>query len=145
VPVDTVLTEAHRAAPGKQLSFLAFPGNEFAGPQHYVAYMHGTSPLTSRLFEPLLIDGLTGAVVDSRDMPWYISVLLLSQPLHFGDYGGLPLKVLWALLDLVAIGVLGSGIYLWLARRNVSLESKLALLQQGEATEADAFADVASS
>ncbi len=42
--------------------------------------------------------------------------LLLSQPLHFGDYGGLPLKIIWALLDIVTIIVLGSGFYLWLAK-----------------------------
>jgi len=41
----------------------------------------------------------------------------VSQPLHFGDYGGLPLKIIWALLDIVTIVVLGSGLYLWLDRR----------------------------
>jgi hypothetical protein len=34
-----------------------------------------------------------------RPMPWYAQALLVSQPLHFGDYGGLPLKLLWAVLD----------------------------------------------
>lgn len=52
-------------------------------------------------------------------MPWYMTVLRLSQPLHFGDYGGLPMKVLWALLDIAAIVILGSGLYLWLARRSL--------------------------
>ena len=46
-------------------------------------------------------------------MPWYAKILLLSQPLHFGDYGGLPLKIIWAILDLMTIVVLGSGLYLW--------------------------------
>jgi len=50
-------------------------------------------------------------------MPWYLRALDVSRPLHFGDYGGLPLKMIWALLDLVAILVLGSGLYLWAARR----------------------------
>lgn len=40
------------------------------------------------------------------------------QPLHFGNYGGMPLKILWALLDLLAILVLASGLYLWLERGN---------------------------
>ena len=48
--------------------------------------------------------------------PWYVTALQLSEPLHFGDYGGLPLKVLWALLDILTIVVLGSGLYLWLKR-----------------------------
>ncbi len=52
-----------------------------------------------------------------RSMPWYMLALRLSQPLHFGDYGAVPMKVLWAILDIIAIIVLGSGVYLWLGRR----------------------------
>jgi uncharacterized iron-regulated membrane protein len=58
-------------------------------------------------------------------MPWYITALLVSQPLHFGDYGGLPLKIIWAALDLLAIVILGSGIYLWWKRRRIPVEIDL--------------------
>ncbi len=61
-----------------------------------------------------------------REMPLYVKTLLVSQPLHFGDYGGLPLKIIWALLDVITIVVLGSGLYLWLGRRKVTLEKRLA-------------------
>jgi uncharacterized iron-regulated membrane protein len=56
-------------------------------------------------------------VTDSSALPWYLTGLLLSQPLHFGDYGGLPMQVAWALLDIITIIVLGSGLYLWLVKR----------------------------
>jgi uncharacterized iron-regulated membrane protein len=49
--------------------------------------------------------------------------LELSRPLHFGNYGGMPLKIIWALLDIVTIIVLGSGLYLWLGRRRSSFEA----------------------
>lgn len=62
------------------------------------------------------MDAQTGVLTASRDMPWYVKTLFLSQPLHFGGYGGLPLKILWTLLDLAAIVVLGSGLYLWLRK-----------------------------
>jgi uncharacterized iron-regulated membrane protein len=45
----------------------------------------------------------------------------MSRPLHFGDYGGLPLKIIWALLDIVTIIVLGSGVYLFVARSRFAL------------------------
>ncbi len=45
-----------------------------------------------------------------------LTAFQLSHPLHFGDYGGLPLKLLWAALDILTIVVLGSGLYLWLAK-----------------------------
>jgi uncharacterized iron-regulated membrane protein len=41
----------------------------------------------------------------------------------------MPLKIIWALFDLVAIGVLGSGLYLWLARRRTSIETEIAELE----------------
>ena len=74
---------------------------------------------------PLLIDAERGQLADSRDMPWYVSALRLSQPLHFGDYGGLPLKIAWALLDGLGIIVLVSGMYLWWSRGQIPLEARL--------------------
>ena len=47
----------------------------------------------------------------------FLPETVFSQPLHFGDYGGLPLKIIWALFDVAAIVILGSGLYLWLVRR----------------------------
>ncbi|HEX7012741.1 MAG TPA: PepSY domain-containing protein [Steroidobacteraceae bacterium] len=120
---------ARQALPDSDLSFLAFPGNEFSTPHHYVAFMYGSTPLTSRLLTPVLIDARTGELVDRRALPWYVTALLISQPLHFGDYGGLPLKILWALLDLIAIVVLASGVYLWIKKRNIPIEARLGLLQ----------------
>ena len=127
--LDDVLASAGISLPDKQLSFLAFPGNEFAGPDQYVAFMQGSTPLSSRLLTPVMIDAGTASVLEQRELPWYVSALLLSQPLHFGDYGGLPLKILWALLDVLAILVLGSGVYLWLKARNTRFESWLAEIE----------------
>ena len=70
-------------------------------------------PLTSRLNTPVLVDGATGALTTVARMPWYLTALELSRPLHFGDYGGMPLKIIWALLDLITIVVLVSGLPGW--------------------------------
>jgi uncharacterized iron-regulated membrane protein len=78
--------------------------------------MRGRDALTARLYQPILVDAQTAQVTDSRRLPWYLTALLISQPLHFGDYGGIGMKILWALLDLATIVVLGSGVYLWLRR-----------------------------
>ncbi|MGZ5622060.1 MAG: hypothetical protein ACXWFG_14460, partial [Methylobacter sp.] len=47
--VQKALDAALRAAPGMSLSFIAFPGNSFAGPRHFVAFMQSNSPLTSKM------------------------------------------------------------------------------------------------
>ena len=107
---------ARREEPGMTLSTVAFPGTPFAGKHHYGVYLRGNTPLTSRLLKPLLIDAETGQLTAKRDMPWYVKCLFISEPLHFGDYGGMPLKLLWAGFDVVTIGVLISGLCLWRLR-----------------------------
>jgi uncharacterized iron-regulated membrane protein len=82
--------------------------------------MKGSTHLTSRLLTPVLIDASTLAVTAIAERPWYMDAMGMSQPLHFGDYGGLPMKILWAVLDVLTIIVLGSGVYLWIVRRKAA-------------------------
>jgi uncharacterized iron-regulated membrane protein len=108
---------AQAAEPDKALAFIAFPGTDFSSPHHYAMFMRGDTPLTSRLVKPVLMDAGRGELTATVELPWYLTALLVSQPLHFGDYGGMPMKILWALLDIATIVVLGSGLYLWVRRR----------------------------
>ncbi|OON62031.1 hypothetical protein B0920_00600 [Massilia sp. KIM] len=129
VSTEAALKAALAAAPGKSLSFMAYPGNDFATPQHFMAFMQGDTPLTSKLLSIVMIDARSGQVVTTGEMPWYVSTLMLSQPLHFGDYGGMALKVLWLVLDLLSIWVLWSGLVLWWKRRHVTAEQRQKALQ----------------
>lgn len=124
-PVDAVVGAVQRELPGMRIVTVAFPGSPFASPHHYGIYLTGDTPVTSRLLTPALVDAGSGEVTAVREMPLYAKILFISQPLHFGDYGGMPLKIIWALLDIVSIVVLGSGLYLWLGRRR-ALEKRLA-------------------
>jgi uncharacterized iron-regulated membrane protein len=114
--IDKILDEVGQAVPGMKITTIAFPGTPFATPDHFAAFLTGNTPLTSRILKPALVEAHSGQVVAVRDMPWYATALFLSQPLHFGDYGGLPLKAIWAVLDIVTIVILCSGLYLWWAR-----------------------------
>jgi uncharacterized iron-regulated membrane protein len=111
-----VVARAEAAEPGMKVAFVAFPGTPFASPHHYGVYMRGAEHFSARLYKPVLVDAQTGEITARRELPWYLSALLISQPLHFGDYGGAAMKLLWALLDIATIVVLGSGLYLWLRR-----------------------------
>lgn len=116
--LDDAVAQAREAAEDMTLQFVAFPGGDWSTDYHYAVFLHGNTPLTSHIVTPALVDARTGAFAAMREMPWYNKTLALSGPLHFGDYGGLPLKTLWALLDVITIVVLISGLYLWLARRS---------------------------
>jgi uncharacterized iron-regulated membrane protein len=124
--MEASVTHARAVQPGMAVAFIAFPGTPFASSHHYGIYMRGDQALTSRLYKPVLVDAGSGQVTDQRTLPWYLSALLLSQPLHFGDYGGAGMKFLWALLDLATIAVLGSGLYLWLRRGRAAAKTSAA-------------------
>ena len=129
--VAAAVATARAAAPGTRPQFVAFPGTRFSSEHHYAVWLKGATPATDRLLTPALVDVRTGRLTAMRRMPWYMLALRLSQPLHFGDYAGLPLKILWALLDLGAIAILGSGLYLWLGRRAGPVEARLREIRLG--------------
>lgn len=113
VPVDRAYAAALAAAPDSSASFIAWPGSMYSSNHHYMVALRGNTPLTERLVHVALVDAATGELTALRDSPWYVKAAFLSAPLHFGDYGGLLLKIIWALLDLIAIAVLATGLYLW--------------------------------
>lgn len=114
--IEGAVKVALSAQPGMKPAFVVFPGTSFGSKSHYIVLLKGSSPLTSRLLKPALIDAKTGGLTAITDLPWYMATLLISQPLHFGDYGGMPLKIIWGILDLITIIVLVTGLYLWLRR-----------------------------
>ncbi|MGV8918953.1 MAG: PepSY-associated TM helix domain-containing protein [Pseudomonas sp.] len=116
-PATHLLDIAEAAVPGMAADFIAFPGTRFSSEHHYTVFMKGATHLTSHLLTPVLIDASNLQVTAIVERPWYMDAMGMSQPLHFGDYGGMPMKVLWAALDVLTIIVLGSGVYLWWVRR----------------------------
>lgn len=110
---EAAVEKARQAFPGMQPTSEGFPYSRFGGPRHYLIWLKGSTPITSRLFNTVLVDAASGEVVAATTLPWYIRSVELSRPLHFGDYGGFPLKVLWAIFDLAAIAVLLTGLRLW--------------------------------
>jgi uncharacterized iron-regulated membrane protein len=124
-PVDESVKRVVSVLPNMKVVSLVFPNPVFGSPRHYIVWAKGKDPVTSRLFTPTLVDVETGALVRSNGLPWYLRALEVSRPLHFGDYGGTPLKIIWALFDCALIAVLVSGVYLWLSRRKAPIEREL--------------------
>ncbi|XVN14214.1 PepSY-associated TM helix domain-containing protein [Pseudomonas corrugata] len=98
-----------------------FPRTLFSSAHHYGVFMKGSTHLTAHLLTPVLIDASTLDVTAVAERPWYMDLMSLSLPLHFGDYGGRPMQIFWAALDVLTIIVLGSGVYLWVVRRRTNL------------------------
>ncbi|HEX4856728.1 MAG TPA: PepSY domain-containing protein [Limnobacter sp.] len=111
--LQAAVDSALKLEPGRSIQFIAFPGTDFSSPHHYGIFLRGSSAVTAHTSKPVLVDAQTAEVTASENLPWYLLMLQYSQPLHFGDYGGLPMKVIWALLDVFTLVVLITGLYLW--------------------------------
>lgn len=129
--LDTAMASAKAALPGRNPQFIGFPGGAWSSGHHYAIFFQGDRPLTQHLLTPALVDAETGRLTDTRTMPALNQALMMSKPLHFGDYGGLPLKLLWAALTLATIWVLWTGLLLWLKRRPGAIERRIDEIRQG--------------
>lgn len=129
--IDAAMAAAKAARPGLSPQFIGFPGGSWSSAHHYAIFLQGDTPLTSHVLTPALVDAETSKLTDIRSMPALNQALMLSKPLHFGDYGGLALKVLWALFTLATIWVLVSGLYLWLGKRAAGTDARLAEIETG--------------
>lgn len=134
--LDAAVATALKASPGMEVASVAYPGTFFSTPHHYDVFLRGSSPVTARLLKPALVDAATAELTETRDMPLHIRALFISRPLHFGDYGGILLKFVWASLDIACIVVLVSGLYLWWGRRRVALEKRVEEIETGAAARA---------
>ena len=116
--VQAAIDLAARELPDGELSFVAFPGSEFSSDRHYLVFFSGSTPLSSRMIRPVIVNAFSGKLIAAPHLPWYLNVLLLSQPLHFGDYGGIGLKIVWFVLGLGTVVLLWSGLVLWWRKRH---------------------------
>jgi uncharacterized iron-regulated membrane protein len=116
--VDAAVKRVRAQFPERLVTSVTLPtAGRFGSPQHLVVWSKGTTPFTARMLEPVLVGAEDPTQLIAPRVPWYLVTLQVSRPLHFGDYGGWPLKIIWALFDVIAIIVLGSGIYLYVARK----------------------------
>jgi len=117
VDADGAYRAALAAAPqGWAVTSIFWPGTDYSTGRHYTVLVNG-SGLDEKLFRAVLVDAATGKVAATAEMPWYMKAITLSQPLHFGDYGGLPLKLLWTACTWLTLFITGNGAWLWWDRR----------------------------
>lgn len=96
---------------------ILYPGTDFTTPRHYAVLMGGSDGLDARMIDAVMIDAHTGEVVRSVALPGYLQAMFVAEPLHFGDYGGLPLKLLWSACNLLTLFITANGAWLFFDRR----------------------------
>tara|TARA_B100000678_G_scaffold269426_2_gene256564 strand:- start:782 stop:1939 length:1158 start_codon:yes stop_codon:yes gene_type:complete len=136
--LDAAMNSAREALPGRNPQFIGFPGGAWSSAHHYAIFFQGDSALTQYLLTPALVDARDATLTDVATMPAINQALMMSKPLHFGDYAGLPLKFVWALLTLATIWVLWTGVVLWFRRRPGAIDRRIAEIDRGGETRARA-------
>ena len=117
--IDAAFAAVRATAPaGWWIQSMIYPGTEFSTPRHYTALLGGSEGLQERMFRVVIVDAMTGEVAGSPEVPFYLNAIALSEPLHFGDYGGLPLKLLWTACTWLTLFITANGAWLWWARRS---------------------------
>lgn len=114
---ERALAVADAGTPAGRRTSVLFPSERAHHPFHYLVWSHGDTLVTKELLSAVLVSADTCTIDARAELPWYLRTLELSRPFHFGNYGGLTLKVLWALMDLVTIMVLVSGLIIWIGKR----------------------------
>jgi uncharacterized iron-regulated membrane protein len=113
--VDRVIAIARAALPDAQLAVLrppATPASAWTATYHR-ARGQGESVDSgpTAYFDPFT--GATLRVDDPAAMPAAGRALKSIEPIHFGKFGGLPTKLLWALLGLAPAFLFASGLAMW--------------------------------
>ena len=120
--VDAALAAAEKGSGGRQWTIAILPGSDLSSPRHFSILMSGGSGIEKRLLRIALVDAAQPSSASYHEFPLYLQALLISEPLHFGDYGGLPLKLLWTLFTLALIVLSATGVYTFFSGRRRSPE-----------------------
>ncbi len=117
ISIDQVYAVAAKGAEGWHPTSVFYPTTEYSTQGHYMVLLQGSDGLNEKMLQVALVDASTGQLTTIEELPAYLKAILLSQPLHFGNYGGLPLKLLWTLCTLLTLFITVNGAWLWWARR----------------------------
>lgn len=117
--LDRLIADAHRRIADFQTNFISLPSRPGGG-----VTLYGAVPTRHSLRSPygstVSYDAGTGAWQSSYDLRTagaWAQVVDAFRPLHYGTFGGLPIKILWSLGGL-APGLLAvSGFAIWRLRR----------------------------
>ncbi|MDH0303601.1 MULTISPECIES: PepSY domain-containing protein [unclassified Pseudomonas] len=113
IDLDEAARIATRTIPGLEVSFISLPSTAYS---HYSMGGRGWYPL---MFQTAEINPYTRSV-DSQfllgDRTALEFVTESMRPLHTGDFGGLPIKLIWFFFGLVLTLMVFSGLLIWTKR-----------------------------
>ncbi len=116
LPLRDLLARAQAALPGLEPEYL---GYRHYGDRGATLMVLGHLPWTLEYLPGVTLSAVTGEqlqLIHWREESWTKALYAMMTPLHYGSYGGLLLKALYALLGLGASFLVVSGLRIWQLR-----------------------------
>jgi uncharacterized iron-regulated membrane protein len=120
--VDEALREVKAAYPDFEINYLLLPVRQ-SGKLSVLGRLTSDPMYYGANFSRILVSARTGEIESVqflRDQPWYTRLLTLCKPLHFGDYAGLPGKLLYCAFGLLPGLLAVSGFFIWSYRNRAN-------------------------
>lgn len=119
VSLDRMLSQSREKIPGLQPVWIEFP-HEKDHPFEVMGNIRGWNFLLGEHSGKVMFNAKSGdfeKLEDVRDAGLWATVDEMLEPLHFGNFGGLPIKLLWSLGGITPGILTISGFLIWRARR----------------------------
>lgn len=118
--IDEALAHVQSAYPDFDITYLRFPVSA-EGKLQLLRRLNSDPLYYGKFYSGILLDG-EGNVEKAnflRDSAWYARMLKVLQPLHFGDYAGIIVKIIYSAGAMVPALLSVTGFFLWRKRSSV--------------------------
>ncbi len=124
--VDAAVAEARAAYPDFVITYVRFPTSA-DGKLQLLGHLHSDPSYYGKLYSKVQVNYQTGELEDAyflRDQPWLDRFLTVLHPIHFGDYAGLAVKILYSFFGLMPGLLSVSGFVIWYYRQQPKPERR---------------------
>jgi uncharacterized iron-regulated membrane protein len=118
---------ARDAKPGLMITAVALP---YAPGDPVIVQGHWQAVLVRERADAVFIDPATNQIIGARTahaMGAGERIVHTVDPLHFGTFGGLATRLLWAVFGLVLTGLAASGAYIYAKRTRAAMQESIAI------------------
>lgn len=130
--IDGLMTQARESYPGFDPSYIGMP-RQSEGQITLYGHMDTDWPIHYKFSNYLQFDPATGAQTNSffvKNQPITTHLLSFTYPLHFGNWGGIPIKILYCLFGLAPAILSITGFIIWQRRNSIKKTIKISRSQK---------------